>query len=66
MRYFIIWYINETTEEKVNGMFDYKSKEYPNRSEIKQKILRLDPKTTAPYITNIIELNETDYNNWIK
>ncbi len=67
MRYFIVTYVGNNNEgSSMTGSATSKVPEgYLNQSEFCEDI-RIDQGLKVVIITNIIELNESDYNDWIK
>jgi len=63
MRYFIVFFCINTPRQG-NGHSALIDENYPNQKEFSMKILK--ERGDVITITNIIELNETDFNNFIK
>jgi len=76
MRYFIVFYEAHFTLNKLDSFTKLKfgkmciySSEYPNEKKTEEFIAQQIKEESAfveVQITNIIELNETDFNNFIK
>lgn len=64
-RYFIIWFIDYNQNKKSHGHVSYEHTSFPNEEIIKHKILESDSSLRNPFITNIIELSEQDYKDWV-
>jgi hypothetical protein len=63
MRYFIVFYVKNSLLGEITGELQTTSETYPSRDSI---CLDMGVKEKDVAFTNIIELNLTDYNNWIK
>ena len=61
MRYFIVMFL----DGRNHGSINFKIPNYPNSKAIIQAIKDFEPQLNAPTISNIIELNEEDYNSFV-
>jgi len=66
MRYFIVFYQGYNNNgKKIDGNTIDQGDEFPNRKAVREYLKNVW-NIFDPEITNIIELNETDFNNFIK
>ena len=68
-RYFIVFYTYATTDKNVlfgHGNSDIRCSSYPSQAELTKSIMNARPQILKVIISNIIELNEQDFNNWGK
>ena len=63
-RYFLVFYFAEGTVGQLS--LTDKDGEYVNRSIMKKEITILNPRLKNPIITNIIELNKSDFDDFNK
>ena len=66
-RYFLIFYIGslKTTGQQIGHMTHVsKNGKYPNAKQVVEWLKEQNPETLTFVITNLIELSETDFNNW--
>ncbi len=67
MRYFFIAYNSYGADGVfVSGNITYAHTQFPSRKVLIEKIMNINPEFKGVTITNIIELTESDYNDWTK
>ncbi len=68
-RYFLVFYKAKTHNNAMimgDGAFESTEGKYFNRTELMENIKSTFLEYAEVRITNIIELNESDYNDWTK
>lgn len=67
MRYFIVFYtgVKWGNDEHVTGSLSFEMKSFPNRYKTESEICLFEALLEC-IITNIIEVSENDFNEWVK